>query len=70
MESLFLESEKISGSKRLDKLLEIEKIAANSVPYIPIWISSQKAWSQNNISEPIFNGAGIISLSDLEFINE
>ena len=68
MESLFLESEKISGMKRLENLLEIEKIAASSIPYIPIWISSQKAWSQNKISKPIFNGAGIISLSDLKFI--
>ena len=70
VESLFLESEKISGIKRLEKLVEIEKIAASSIPYIPIWISSQKAWSQNKISKPIFNGAGIISLSDLELINE
>ena len=70
MESLFLESENISGKKRLEKLVEIEKIAAKSIPYIPIWISSQKAWSQNNISKPIFNGAGIISLSELHFIYE
>ena len=70
MESLFLESEKISGIKRLEKHVEIEKIAAKSSPYIPIWISSQKAWSQNKISKPIFNGAGIISLSDLELIDE
>jgi len=53
-----------------EKLDEIEKIAANSVPYIPIWISAQKAWSQKKISKPIFNGAGIISLSDLELIYE
>jgi len=70
VERLLLESENVSGNKRLDKLTEIEKIAANSIPYIPIWISSQKAWSQNNISKPIFNGAGIISLSDLKLINE
>ena len=70
VEALFLESEKLNGSKRLAKLIEIEKIASESIPYIPIWISSQKAWSQNEISKPIFNGAGIISLSDLEFFNE
>ena len=70
VEDLFLESEKNNGIKRLDKLIEIEKIAAESIPYIPVWVSSQKAWSQNNISQPIFNGAGIISLSDLEFIDE
>ena len=70
VEKLFLESEKVNGDKRLNKLLEIEKIAANSIPYVPIWISSQKAWSQIKISKPTFNGAGIISLSDLKLINE
>ena len=70
VEKIFLESEFLTGIKRLDKLIEIEKIASESVPYIPIWISSQKAWTQKNISKPIFNGAGIISLSDLEFIDE
>ena len=64
---LNIKKEKITNN---EKLVEIEKIAANSIPYIPIWISSQKAWSQNKISKPIFNGAGIISLSDLELINE
>ena len=70
VENLFLESENFNGSSRLAKLIEIERIASESIPYIPLWISSQKAWSQNEVSKPIFNGAGIISLSDLEFINE
>ena len=70
VENLFLESESISGNERLKKLVEIEKIASQSIPYIPIWISSQRAWSQNKISKPIFSGSGIISLSDLEFIYE
>ena len=70
VENLFLESENLHGNERLAKLIEIEKIASKSIPYIPIWISSQKAWSQNHLSKPIFNGAGIISMSDLEFINE
>ncbi len=70
VENLFLESENIQGNKRLEKLIEIERIASLSLPYIPIWVSSQKAWSQNKISKPIFNGAGIISMSDLKFINE
>ena len=70
LEDLFLESENTNGSERLAKLNEIELIASESIPYIPIWISSQKAWSQNEVSKPIFNGAGIILMSDLEFINE
>ena len=70
VEKLFNESENIVGYERLYKLLEIEKIASEAIPYIPIWISSQKAWSQNKISKPVFNGAGIISLSDLKLSNE
>ena len=70
IENLFKESDSMVGNNRLNNLIKIEKIASESVPYIPIWISSQKAWSQNKISKPIFNGAGIISLSDLELINE
>ena len=70
VEKLFIESENITGKERLTKLIEIERIASESIPYIPIWISSQKAWSQNQLSKPIFNGAGIISMSDLKFINE
>ena len=70
VQDLFLESENLNGNDRLAKLNEIEIIASESIPYIPIWISSQKAWSQNNVSKPIFNGAGIISMSDLKFINE
>ena len=69
MENLFKESDSVVGSYRLNNLIKIENIASESIPYIPLWISSQKAWSQNKISKPIFNGAGIISLSDLEFIN-
>ena len=70
IENLFEESDSKVGNYRLNNLIKIEKIASESFPYIPIWISSQKAWSQNKISKPIFNGAGIISLSDLELINE
>ncbi len=70
VENLFLESENLNGNERLAKLIEIEKIASESIPYIPIWISSQKAWSQNEVSKPMFNGAGIISMSDLKFIND
>tara|TARA_Y100000589_G_scaffold300067_1_gene309946 strand:- start:405 stop:839 length:435 start_codon:yes stop_codon:yes gene_type:complete len=70
IEKLFLESEALMGKERLNILLDIERLASEAIPYIPIWISSQKAWSQKNISKPIFNGAGIISMGDLEIISE
>jgi len=70
VQKLFKESENLEGFERLNKLLAIEKIASKSLPYIPIWTSSQKAWAQKYISEPIFNGAGIINMSELIKKNE
>ncbi len=66
VENLFLESESNYGLERLNKLIDIERIASESIPYIPLWISSQKAWSQIYISEPKFNGGGQIIMSELE----
>ncbi len=70
IEKLFLESESLNGLERINKLIKIEKIASESIPYIPIWISSQKAWSQKNISKPLFNGGGQIIMSKLKHIYE
>jgi len=70
IEELFLESQRLNGNKRLEIFLDIERLASEEIPYIPIWVSSQKAWSQKNISKPIFNGAGRILMGDLEIINE
>ena len=70
VEYLFKDAESTTGSNRLKKLIKIEMLASEYVPYIPIWVDSQKAWSQMSISRPVFNGSGIISLSDLEIINE
>jgi len=70
IEKLFLESKGLYGSERLKVLLNIERLASEAIPYIPIWVSSQKAWSQKNISKPVFNGAGKILMGDLEIINE
>ncbi len=70
IEKLFLKSRSLYGEKRLKILLDIERLASESIPYIPIWVSSQKAWSQKNISKPIFNGSGRLLMGNLEFINE
>ena len=70
IEKLFLEGQGLYGNERLKILLNIERLASEAIPYIPIWVSSQKAWSQKNISKPIFNGAGRLLMGDLEIINE
>ena len=70
VQKLFLESEYLNNKERLSKLIKIEKIAAEELPYIPIWISSQKAWSQTHISEPLFNASGRLIMSELTNKNE
>ncbi len=70
VQTLLFESENLNDKERLNKLIEIEKIAAESIPYIPIWISSQKAWCQTFLSTPIFDGSGRIIMSELEYIDE
>ena len=70
VEDLLKESESLLGGKRLNKLLRIEAIAAKSLPYIPIWTSSQKAWAQKNISIPTFNAAGRILMGEFEVLDE
>ena len=50
--------------------LKIDKITSEAIPYIPIWISSQKAWVQTNISIPKFNNSGLILMSELEKIED
>ena len=70
IEKLFLKGQNLYGVERLKILLNIERLASEEIPYIPIWVSSQKAWSQKNISKPIFNGAGRLLMGDLEIINE
>ncbi len=65
VEKLFLESESLQGEERINKLLKINELASLAIPYVPIWISSQKAWAQSNISTPTFNTSGLILMGDL-----
>ena len=62
-------SESLNGEKRLKKLIEVENIAAKEFAYIPIWILKSRAWSQQYISVPNFNGNGFIQIELLEKIN-
>lgn len=70
VETLFQESEELQGEERIREFIKIDKITSEAIPYIPIWISSQKAWVQTNISIPRFNNSGLILMSELEKIED
>ena len=60
------ESEKLAGAKRLEKLNEVERIAADGGAYIPIWLVKPRAWSRLNINQPKFDGNGLVILDLLK----
>ena len=68
IESNLQESEYLEGSKRLEKLLNIESNASKHFAYIPIWIVKPRAWVQNDIQIPEFDGSGQILLQRLSYI--
>ena len=59
-------SEEAYGSNRLERLKEVEEIAAESNPYIPIWLVTPQAWGQSYLSEPKFDGSGYLLLQKLK----
>ena len=62
------ESEYIEGDKRLQMLLNIEVNASKAFAYIPIWVVKPRAWVQNNIESPEFDGSGQLLLQRLSFV--
>ncbi len=62
-------SDRLNGEKRLQKLREINAYAAKGGAYLPIWVVTPKAWSQNYLSLPKFDGSGHLLLDQLKSIN-
>ena len=58
-------SDQLRGEKRLQKLNRIEQITANGAAYLPIWLVQPRAWAQNNLSEPEFDGSGNLLMDQL-----
>ena len=60
------DSELLSGDSRLKLLFLAEDITAKHSAYLPVWLVKPKAWSQKDISRPIFNGNGFLELDKLK----
>ncbi len=65
------QSENLQGSQRLEKLSEIEFLAADGAAILPVWLVKPRAWAQPNFSRPKFDGNGRLLLDRLQkAINE
>ncbi len=65
VQALLTKSEGVDGKKRLNDLIQVQKLAADGAAYIPVWIVKPKAWSLLEISKPEFSRAGMIMLERL-----
>ncbi len=65
VQAALLKSEELMGTERIKKLEEVNKYAAKGSAYLPIWLDVPKAWSQNTIKKPEFDGSGFLLLNRL-----
>ena len=58
-------SDSLQGKARLQELATVDAMAAQGVPYIPVWFVAPKAWAQLRLNPPTFNGSGLVNLDQL-----
>ncbi len=66
LQELLAKSEELEGEKRLNTLIQVEKIAAKESTYLPVWLVKPKAWSLKDIDQPEFSQDGLIILKNLK----
>ncbi len=58
-------SESLEGLERNNELEKVEKLTSGGGAYLPVWLVKPRAWGQNNLSKPKFDGAGFVILDEL-----
>ena len=56
---------RLAGSERQGLLRAIQRRAAAAVPYLPVWLMAEQAWSRPGVSPPRFDGSGRLRLDRL-----
>lgn len=65
LEAALRRSDSIQGPLRVKQLMAIDTMAAEGAAYIPVWLVTPKAWAQNHLAPPEFNGSGQLHLARL-----
>ncbi|MFM7677146.1 MAG: ABC transporter substrate-binding protein [Synechococcus sp.] len=58
-------SSQMDGAEREALLRTIQRRTAAAVPYLPVWLMEEGAWSGPQVSEPVFDGSGRVRLEAL-----
>ena len=51
-----------TGAARQCSLLTVQRMAAKSASFVPLWQVNARAWGQRNLSAPQFDGSGRVIL--------
>ena len=65
LDAELLRSSRITGPERARLLRAIQQRTAGAVPYLPVWLMAEQAWSGRRISAPRFDGSGRLRLDRL-----
>ncbi len=69
IEKALKRSDLLTGQARMNTYQQIENRAVDGGAYLPIWLDEPRAWSQNHISKPQFDGSGQLLLDHLRKLN-
>ena len=70
LDAELLRSSRIDGPERARLLRAIQRRTAAAVPYLPVWLMAEQAWSGRRISSPQFDGSGRLRLDQLRRLPE
>ncbi|MEI6112703.1 MAG: ABC transporter substrate-binding protein [Cyanobium sp. ELA712] len=70
LDAELLRSSRIDGPERARLLRAIQRRTAAAVPYLPVWLLAEQAWSGRRISAPQFDGSGRLRLDQLRRLPE
>ncbi|WP_269622747.1 ABC transporter substrate-binding protein [Prochlorococcus marinus] len=66
LQNILDQSELLTGKKRLESFIMIEKIAAEGASILPVWLVKPKVWGQINLTHPKFDRSGKLILKTLK----
>ena len=70
LDAELLSSSRLDGPERERLLRAIQRRTAAAVPYLPVWLMAEQAWSGRQISAPQFDGSGRLRLDQLRRLPE
>ena len=70
LDAELLRSSRLDGPERERLLRAIQRRTAAAVPYLPVWLMAEQAWSGRQISAPQFDGSGRLRLDQLRRLPE